>query len=170
MVCFEAHLVPTAGDGDRPPRPLEHKDLLDAILSSLGTPERIKAIGQYLLKCDAPATDGLQTILAMMPATSLGLLCGLMGTLTNPAHQTIVADAVALIGKEHPDLVLKSLADRRPAVVRQILAIVGKWNNPQHAESVEKIVRYPDAGIRREVIRTLGHLRPHGNGAKLVPC
>ncbi|MBD0316012.1 MAG: HEAT repeat domain-containing protein [Nitrospiraceae bacterium] len=153
----------------RPDLSKEHKEQLHAILKSLGTPERIKTIEQYLSKTDAPNTDGLQTILAMVPAASVGLLCSLLGTLTHPAHQTIVADAVALIGKEHPDLVLKSLADRRPAVVRHILGIIGKWNNPQHAESVEKILRYPDAGIRREVIRTLGHLRPQGNGTKLVP-
>lgn len=153
----------------RPDLSDEHQHTLHALLNSLGTPERIKAIEQYLLKTDVPNTDGLQTILAMMPPASVGALCALLGTLTNPAHQAIVGDAVALIARDQPDVVLKSLADRRPAVVRQILGIIAKWNNPQHADAVEKILRYPDAGIRREVIRTLGHLRPQGNGTKLVP-
>ncbi|MGQ0810619.1 MAG: HEAT repeat domain-containing protein, partial [Nitrospiraceae bacterium] len=33
---------------------------------------------------------------------------------------------------------------------------------------VEKIIRYPDPVIRKEVLRTLGILRPQGNGSKLL--
>jgi hypothetical protein len=156
-------------DAVRPDLSEEHKQKLHAVLTNLGTPDRIKAIEQYLTQTQTPNTDGLQTILAMMPATSAGALCTLIGNLKHPVHQAIVADALATIAKDQPDQLLKSLADRRPALVRQLLLIVAKWNNPQHAEAVEKILRYPDAGIRREAVRTLGGLRPQGSGAKLVP-
>jgi len=156
-------------DAVRPDLSEEHTEKLKGLLQSLGTPERIKTIEHYLVKTDSPNTDGLQTILAMMPAASVGPLCALMGNVTNQAHQAIIADALATVAKNSPDQLIKSLADRRPALVRPLLGIITRWNNPQHAEAVEKIIRYPDAGIRREVIRTIGLLRPNGNGGKLVP-
>jgi hypothetical protein len=156
-------------DAVRPDLSDEHKAKLRSILDSLGTPERVKSIERYLTRTDTPNTDGLQTILAMMPPSSIASLCSLMGSLVNPAHHTIIADALSAIAKDHPDHVLKSLTDRRPTLVRQLLSIIARWNKPQHADAVEKIIRYPDAGIRREVIRTLGNLRPRGSGAKLVP-
>ena len=156
-------------DAVRPDLSEEHTEKLKGLLQSLGTPERIKTIEHYLVKTDSPNTDGLQTILAMMPAASVGPLCALMGNVTNQAHQAIIADALATVAKNSPDQLIKSLADRRPALVRPLLGIIARWNNPQHAEAVEKIIRYPDASIRREVIRTIGVLRPNGNGVKLVP-
>ena len=153
----------------RPDLAEEHTEKLKELLESLGTPERIKTIEHYLVKTENPNTDGLQTILAMMPPASVGPLCALMGNVTNQAHQAIIADALASVAKDYPEQLIKSLADRRPALVRPLLGIIARWNNPQHAEAVEKIIRYPDAGIRREVIRTIGVLRPSGSGVKLVP-
>src|SRR5215207_341593 len=155
-------------DAVRPDLAEEHTEKLKELLESLGTPERIKTIEHYLVKTENPNTDGLQTILAMMPPASVGPLCALMGNVTNQAHQAIIADALATVAKDSPDQLIKSLADRRPALVRPLLGIITRWNNPQHAEAVEKIIRYPDAGIRREVIRTIGVLRPSGSGVKLV--
>ncbi len=156
-------------DSVRPDLSESHKRKLEDLLQGLGTPQRVKSIEQYLTKTDNPKTDGLQTVLAMMPAESSGRLCELLGNLKNPTHLTIVADALGLVGKTQPEPLLRLLADRRPMLVRHLLGIIVKWNNPQHADAVEKILRYPDAGIRREVVRALGTLRPQGSGAKLVP-
>lgn len=155
-------------DAVRPDLAEEPKRKLNALFEKLGTPERIKLIEQYLTKTETPNTEGLGTVLVMMPAGSVPALCALLGNLEHPAHQCIVADALAVMAKDQPDPLLRSLTDRRPAFVRHLLSILGKWNNPRHADTVEKIVRYPDAAVRRDVIRTLGILRPNGNGAKLI--
>ena len=47
--------------------------------------------------------------------------------------------------------------------------IITRWNNPRLANNVEKILRYPDPLIRREVIRTLAGLKPSGPATKLIP-
>jgi hypothetical protein len=52
--------------------------------------------------------------------------------------------------------------------VRNLLGLLIKWNQPQFAEAVEKLVRYPDAAVRKEVVRAIGVFRPSGNGVKLV--
>jgi HEAT repeat protein len=160
-LLFETEAVrPDLGD--------EQKQKLRALFDRLGTAERIVLIEKYLTKTEKPNTDGLGTVLLMMPPGSVPAICALLGNLENPSHQTIVSDALSVLAKDQADPVLRSLADRRPAFVRQLLAIIGKWRNPKHAEVIEKLVRYPDAGVRREVIRTLGLLRPSGNGARFV--
>jgi HEAT repeat protein len=58
--------------------------------------------------------------------------------------------------------------DRRPAYVRNLLAILMKWNDPKFAEPVERLTRYPDLQVRKDVVRALGLFRPTGNGLKLV--
>jgi HEAT repeat protein len=83
-------------------------------------------------------------------------------------HQAIVSEVLLVLAKDQPDPLLKGLSDRRPTYVRNLLSILIKWNNPKFAESVEKLVRYPDAQVRKEVVRAIGLFRPSGNGMKLV--
>ena len=52
--------------------------------------------------------------------------------------------------------------------MKNLLAILLKWNNPRFADAIEKLVRYPDIQVRKEVVRAIGILRPNGNGMKLI--
>jgi HEAT repeat protein len=103
----------------------------------------------------------------MTPA-AVPALCTLLATLEAPVHQAVVAEALETLAKDQPDHLLRSLSDRRPRYVKNLLAILLKWNDPRFAESVEKLVRYPDVQVRKEVVRAMGILRPNGNGMKLV--
>jgi HEAT repeat protein len=91
-----------------------------------------------------------------------------LANLEAPDHQAIVAEVLETLGKDQPDPLLRGLSDRRPRYVKNLLAILLKWNNPQFADAVEKLVRYPDVQVRKEVVRAIGIFRPNGNGLKLV--
>lgn len=145
-----------------------HKTQLAALLDNLARPERIKMIETYLNRTPDASTEGLPAVLlAMMPA-AVPALCTLLANLEAPAHQAIVADALETLAKDQPDPLLRGLSDRRPRYVKNLLAILLKWNNPRFAEAVEKLVRYPDIQVRKEVVRAIGIFRPNGNGIKLV--
>jgi HEAT repeat protein len=152
----------------RPDVSAEHKQQLTGLFESLGRPDRIKLIETYLNHTPNAITEGLSTLFLLMKPDSVPALCALLASLENLAHQTIVCEALFNLAKEAPEPVLKGLTDKRPTHVRNLLSIVIRWNNPQHADAVEKAIRYPDAQVRKEVVRTLGLLRPSGNGAKLV--
>lgn len=156
-------------DTVRPDLSQEHKQQLASLLNGLGRTERVKIIETYLNQHPNADIQGLSTILIWMKADVVPALCSLLANLTSPAHQAIVSDAITSLGKDHPDPVLRGLLDRRPGYVRHLLAILTKWNNPKFAESVEKLVRYPDTQVRREVVRAISVLRPNGNGSKLIP-
>ena len=147
----------------------EHKEKISAILEGIGQPERVSLIERYLNTTEEPALEGLQSVLLTMKPSAIPALCALLGNLEHPVHQTLLSSALADLAKETPDMLARHLTDRRPAFVRNLLNIITHWNNPALADSVEKIIRYPDPLIRREVIRTLSALRPSGSGTKIIP-
>lgn len=152
----------------RPDLGEEHKQQLAALFSGLGRSERLKAIESYLNRTPNATTEGLSTILLLMQSEAVPGLCGLLANLESQTHQTIVSETLAVLAKDQPDPILRGLSDRRPQYVRNLLALVMKWNNPRFADAVEKLVRYPDAQVRKEVVRAIGLLRSSGSGAKLM--
>jgi hypothetical protein len=152
----------------RPDLNNDHKKQLAALLDNLGRPDRMKMIETYLNKIPDAATEGLPAVLLAMTSTAIPAFCTLLANLETPAHQAIVSEALETLAKDQPDHVLRGLSDRRPRYVKNLLAILLKWNNPQFADAVEKLVRYPDMQVRKEVVRAIGMFRPNGNGTKLV--
>jgi hypothetical protein len=155
-------------EGMRPTLTEAQKARISKIFSDLGSNEQQRMIETCLNRsADVTTVDLLPVLLQMKPAAVPGL-CGLLANLQFSAHQAVASDALATLAKETPEPILRGLTDRRPAYVRHLLSILHRWNDPRHAEYVEKIVRYPDPQIRKEVIRLLGHLRPNGSGVKFV--
>ncbi|HJT20640.1 MAG TPA: HEAT repeat domain-containing protein [Nitrospira sp.] len=152
----------------RPDLHEDHKRQLASLFDQLGRPERLKAIELYLNRTRDANTEGLSTILFLLKADALPGLCSLLAALEFPAHQAIVCDALVSLAKHHPEPLLKGLSDRRPTYVKNLLSILVKWNDPRHVEAIEKLVRYPDGQVRKEVIRAMSVFRPNGNGAKLI--
>ena len=152
----------------RPDLSDDHKKQLAALLDNLGRPERMKMIEAYLNKMPDASTEGLPAVLLSMTPAAVSALCILLANLEAPAHQVIVAEALETLAKDQPDHVLRGLSDRRPRYVKNLLAILLKWNNPRFADAVEKLVRYPDIQVRKEVVRAIGIFRPNGNGMKLI--
>jgi HEAT repeat protein len=153
----------------RPDLTEAHKNKLRGMFDQLGSHELIALMQHYLNTTEKARTEGLENVLLMMKPSALPALCALLGDLEHPAHQGVIANALVELAKETPDVLVRHLTDRRPAFVRNLLSIITRWNNPKLADSVEKILRYPDPLIRREVIRTLAGLRPSGSAAKLIP-
>jgi hypothetical protein len=146
----------------------DHKKQLAALLDNLGRSERVKMIETHLNKIPDATTEGLPAVLLSMTPAAVPALCTLLANLETPAHQAIVSEALETLAKDQPDHVLRGLSDRRPRYVKNLLAILLKWNNPRFADAVEKLVRYPDIQVRKEVVRAIGIFRPNGNGMKLI--
>ena len=153
----------------RPDLTPEQRQRVDRIIDGMGSTETLTLIEHHLNKTGSPQIDELQSVLLMLRPSAIPALWVLLGNLEHPAHLTMLTSLLTEIAKDVPDTLTRHLTDRRPVFVRNLLNIVVQWNNPRLADSVEKIIRYPDPLIRREVIRTLSLLRPSGNAAKIVP-
>ena len=155
-------------DAVRPNLSEEHKQHLASVLNGLGRAERVKAIEGYLNRGPDVEIEGLSTIFLLMKPDAVPALCSLLANLISPAHQAIVVEALTVLAEDHPDPLVRGLSDRRPVYVRNLLSIILKWNNPKFLEPIEKLIRYPDIQVRREVVRAIGLFRPSGSGVKLV--
>jgi HEAT repeat protein len=152
----------------RPDLTDHHRQQLSGLFENLGHLDRMKMIESYLNASPKANTEGLSTILLMMLPAAVPALCSLLAGLESTAHQVIVSEVLLGMAKDQPEPVLRGLLDRRPVYVRNLLAIIIRWNNPRFADAVEKLVRYPDIQVRKEVVRALALLRPSGNGTKLI--
>ena len=159
----------TEAEAIRPDLTEAHKKKLQNMFDQLGSPELVTIIQQYLNTAEKPRTEGFGNVLLMMKPSAVPAICTLLGDLEYPGHQALIVNALVDLAKETPEIVTKHLSDRRPTFVRNLLGIITRWNNPKLADNVEKILRYPDPLIRREVIRTVAILRPSGSAAKLIP-
>ena len=146
------------------------KQQLATMVDNFARPERIKMIETSLNKLPDGTAEGLQPILLSMTPAAVPALCALLANLNSLTHQRIVIETIEILAKDQPDAVLRGLSDRRPHYVKNLLSILLKWNNPRFADAIEKLVRYPDAQVRKEVVRAIGILRPNGNGTKLLSC
>ena len=152
----------------RPDLSDEHKHQVTSLLDGLGSTDRLKTIETYLNHNPDAATEGLSTILLLMKPEAVPGLCSLLANLESPAHQAIASEALLELAKSQPQPLIRGLMDRRPIYVRNLLSILMKWSDPQFAEPVEKLIRYPDPLVRKDVVRAISLLRPNGNGTKLV--
>lgn len=155
-------------DTVRPDLSEEHKQQLVSVLNGLGRADRVKAIESYLNRSPESNIEGLSTILLLMKPDAVPALCSLLANVTSPTYQAIVTETLTVLAKDHPDPLVRGLSDRRATYVRNLLSIFIKWNNPKFIEPIEKLLRYPDAQVRREAVRAFGLFRPNGNGAKLA--
>ncbi|NOS80198.1 MAG: hypothetical protein HOP32_01295 [Nitrospira sp.] len=148
----------------------DHKKQLATLVENFARPERMKMIETYLNRLPDGTAAGLQSVLLSMTPTAVPALCALLANLNSLTHQRVVIETIEILAKDQPDAVLRGLSDRRPLYVKNLLSILLKWNNPRFADAIEKLVRYPDVQVRKEVVRAIGILRPNGNGIKLLSC
>ncbi|MEK7764460.1 MAG: HEAT repeat domain-containing protein [Nitrospirota bacterium] len=160
LLCTAPEIRPDFSD--------DHKKQLAALLDDLARPDRLKLIETYLNKLPDSTTEGLLAVLLSMTPAAVPVLCTLLANLEAPAHQKVVIAALETLARDQLDPLLRGLSDRRPRYVKNLLAILLKWNDPRIADAVEKLARYPDAQIRKEVVRAIGIFRPNGNGTKLL--
>ena len=152
----------------RPDLSNAHKQQVAGLFEGLSRPERMKSIGVYLNRTPHAKVDGLLALLLMTQKEAVPGLCALLASLETAAHQAVVMEALHTLAKDHADPVLRGLADKRPTYVKNLLILIGRWNDPRFTEAVERTLRHPEATVRREALKLLSMLRSSGSGAKLV--
>lgn len=145
-----------------------HKDTIAKILTSSLSDDRLGHVEAALNRKAEQSTEGLDEYLKQFTGDAIPAFCTLLGNLQHAEHRAVVAQTLTLLGKAQPEVLLKTLTDRRPHLVKAVLTILMKWQDPRYIDAIEKVIRYPDASVRREVLRAIGQLRPSGNANRIV--
>lgn len=144
------------------------REQIQRVLAESVHPDRLKLIELALNRDQQASMEGLSDYLQQLTPEAVPALCAMLGNLQSAEHRMLVSRELAALAKDHPDPLLRALTDKRPQLVKAVLGILTQWNDPRYVEAVEKLVRYPDAAVRREVLRVIVTLRPKGNGNRLV--
>lgn len=140
----------------------ESKRKLRSLLESLTDARHLEAITTSVNAHPGTPAQEFFLFLLHLSSHAIPALCQLLGTLKRKSHRLAVCNALAVLAKEKSDVLAKGLTDSRWYYVRNLVYIIGKIGNPNHAAVVEPLATHPDPRVRREAMRTLGMLRAAG--------
>jgi hypothetical protein len=136
----------------------EQKKAVSDMLDSLHGPKQMDAVASHLNADPHVATEDLLVFFLHLPPNAVPSLCKLLGDLKFDAHRLTLCDVLAALAKDKPEALIKGLTDSRWSYVRNLLVVIGKLRNPRLAQSVQPLAAHPDAGVRREALKTLSML------------
>jgi hypothetical protein len=146
----------------------EQKKAVSDILESLHGPKQMDAVESRLNADPHAVTDDLLVFFLHLTPNAVPSLCKLLGNLKSEQHRMTLCDVLAALAKDKPEPLIKGLTDPRWYYVRNLLVVIGKLRNPSLAQSVQPLAAHPDAGVRREALKTLSMLGGTGTGNPIV--
>jgi len=146
----------------------EQKKAVSDMLDSLHGPKQMDAMASRLNADPHVATEDLLVFFLHLPPNAVPSLCKLLGNLKFDEHRLTLCDVLAALAKDKPEPLIKGLTDSRRSYVRNLLVVIGKLRNPSLAQAVQPLAAHPDAGVRREALKTLSMLGGTGMGNPIV--
>ncbi len=132
------------------------EEVLQNIAEKAGDPQRIERIGKWLEKRDGVQLEDLARYLRLLKPTSIPSLMVVLGELSNPKGRRMICDALCEIGKDHIELILPFMEDRRWYLVRNVLFILGRIGKEKALAAIQKSFQHREARVRREAVQALG--------------
>lgn len=90
----------------------------------------------------------------------------LLGEIQERKQRRFLCDILIEIGRQDIGVFSEALLDKRWFLVRNIVMILGMMKNPSVVKPLEKVLKHPDARVRKEAVRALeGIQSPETKGA-----
>jgi len=154
----EAHFDDAAHGARRSP---EHRStLLGTLARRLGSDAVTRLADLLAMGDDAPEGRLLQKASALFAGDAL---IEQLGGEADQARRRRIIEALVVVSRSNPGVLMRHLADARWFVVRNIVLILGRSRHPEVAERLAPLCRHHDSRIRREALRALHLLL--GDGA-----
>lgn len=114
--------------------------------------------------CDMEACHGL---LSALPLEILPHLVSALGDLEHYPSRKVVCDILAERGVDRIDAIGNGVFDKRWFVVRNVAVVLGNIGGPRACTYLEKIVRFGDERVRKEVAEALVRIDP-GESSRIL--
>ncbi len=153
-------------------RPEQSEELLlqfTTLIEEAVSPDRLHQIEIHMNRAPDASTDGLLDFLLRTPKPALPSLFTLLGKMEWDDHRGVVCDALAILAKDQPELVIRGLNDRRHQYVQDMLRVAGRLKDALFGEPLAKLAAHVNIAIRREALQVLMDLPKKAAGSKLVP-
>ncbi len=129
---------------------------LRRILESPSKPHFISMVGEILRSHpDRDVGNALQYFQFLTPEAA-GSLCQLLGRLESGKWKKVVTDRLIELSQKDIRPLIPFLSDRNPALVRQILFILEKVNEPSTPKYLGVLLTHPEVRVREATLQLLG--------------
>ena|SRR5712691_4542527 len=147
---------------------LTHALLAVRVIDSLSVPHRVTLLGAGLNADPPRPIAGLPQLLARLSPQATGALCGVLADTLLPEHRAHLRDALTRLGAVDAEPVLKALGHPRGEYVRDLIAVVVSWKQPQAVDVLAMLAGHVDRGVRADAVKGIAALRGEGDGSPLV--
>lgn len=134
-------------------------DKIQGFIESFAAPEKIKIVVDSLNQQKDVDYDKVAEYLSALPWQAIGPLIGALGELAHFPGRKAVCRALAVLSVDKVELLGRGIDDPRWYVVRNIVSILGKINNPKALSLLKRTVQHPDIRVRKETIAAAARIR-----------
>lgn len=146
---------------------LERTRELEQVFNNLGDPkrerigkfierfaasERIRDMVEVLNKSNDIVYSEVTEYLKMLPWQAIDPLIWALGELNHYPARRAVCQALEILAKDHIEFLGKGIENPRWYVVRNIISILGRIEDPRALNYLERAIRHSDSRVRKETI------------------
>lgn len=132
------------------------REVLEAVSARLSEEPRIRRLGDALKLNRTLDLAAAARYLGQVRSTTIPVLLEVLDTIEAPEPRLLVIDALARVGKDHPELFAARLESEKSQTVRDMIAIIERGAFPDRAKYITTALKNPNPLVRIEVLATLG--------------
>ncbi len=125
---------------------------IQAFIETFASSSKIKIITEALNGSKEINYNDAIEYLKLLPWQAINPLMVALGELQHYPGRRAVCKALEVIAADKIDILAKGLEDSRWYVVRNIVAVLGKINNPRALTYLKKTIRHPELRVRKETV------------------
>lgn len=130
--------------------------IIQQLIENIGEPQRVEKMEAILEKGEGIRLEEVSSYLMLMKKNSVPPLIKVLGELSDSKARRVFCDVLCEIGKNHLDLIMPFVDDRRWYLVRNIAYIVGRIGKEQGLPAIQKALGHAEPRVRREAVQALG--------------
>jgi phosphopantetheine adenylyltransferase len=127
-------------------------DKIQGFIEGFASSDKIKVIVESLNTQKDIDYDKVEEYLKMLPWQAITPLVIALGELAHFPSRKAVCRALAHLSGDKVELLARGVDDPRWYVVRNVVSILGKVNNPKAMGYLKRTIRHPDIRVRKETL------------------
>ena len=134
-------------------------DKIEGFIESFAVSDKIKLIVEcFNNNKDVNYTEAAN-YLSLLPWQAIAPLVGALGELLHFPARRSVCRALETLAVDKVELLAKGIEDPRWYVVRNVVSVLGKINNPKAFSYFKKTIRHPELRVRKETLVSIAKIK-----------
>ena len=135
--------------------PAANRERAARVMEGRFTEGLVKALKESVDTTDAITPEEFKELLFYFGVSAIVPMCELLGLVEKMKMRKAILDVLSEIGRDTPDAFFRFLSDKRWYLVRNMVYVLARIQNPKALEPVAKLIGHQEPRVRREVLQCL---------------